>query len=354
LRCIVQRLALQQLQEWQRSPLRKPLILQGARQTGKTYLVTEFAKQSYENFVYCNFEENLAFSSMFDKNLDPALLIENLNLYHGTSIKPEKTLIIFDEIQVSQRAITSLKYFNEKANQYHIIAAGSLLGVSIGQNSSFPVGKVDFMDLYPLNFLEYLIALGESGLADLLINKKDFLPLAEPIHEKLTNFFRTFLFIGGMPEVVSNYIEQKDIELAQKIQSLIIQSYNNDFSKYAEPNESIRISNVWQSIPFQLAKENKKFTLADIESGARLSRYELAFEWLRKAGLIYLAYNTTTGKAPIKSYINSKKFKLYYLDTGLLTACLKAPPEIAAVVDSLYTEFKGALIENYVAKELFP
>lgn len=350
----MKRQEIQSLIKWKNSPDRKPLILEGARQVGKTYLLKQFARKAYQNYIYCNFEEDPALASLFDGKLSAANLIEQLSFYMNKKITPENTLIIFDEIQTAPRALTSLKYFNEQANEYHLAAAGSLLGVSIGQESAFPVGKVNFLHLYPLNFIEYLEAMNEDMLAELLIKKNDFSPLAEAIHEKLIDYFRIFLFIGGMPEVVESYRTQRDVQKVREAQKNIQNAYASDFSKYATPDESLKILQIWQSIPAQLAKENKKFKFSEIKSGARYSRYELAIEWLRKAGLIYLAYETTTAKPPLEAYINTSSFKLYYLDTGLLGARLNAPPQLVTQKELLYSEFKGALIENYCAKEIKP
>jgi predicted AAA+ superfamily ATPase len=344
----------QELIKWKKLPERKPLILEGARQVGKTYLLKQLARESYEDSVYCNFEEDPALISLFEGKLTATHLIEQLSFYMNKKITAENTLIIFDEIQVAPRALTSLKYFNEQANEYNLIAAGSLLGVSIGQESAFPVGKVNFLHLYPLNFIEYLQAMNEEMLATLLKNKNDFSPLTPAIHEKLIHYFRIFIFIGGMPEVVENYRTNHDIQRVRDVQRNIQNAYASDFSKYATAEESLKISQIWQSIPAQLAKENKKFKFSDIKSGARYSRYELAIEWLRKAGLIYLAYDTTTAKPPLAAYINTNSFKLYYLDTGLLGARLNAAPQLITQKESLYTEYKGALIENYCAKEIKP
>lgn len=349
----MKRLLYQELIEWKDSVQRKPLIIQGARQVGKTFLIQEFAKRAYQDHIYCNFEEDPFLKELFRGKLDPDALVESLGFYRGKKITPE-TLIIFDEIQVVERAITSLKYFCEKAKQYHVIAAGSLLGVSMGQQVSFPVGKVTFLSLFPLNFIEYLQAIGEPMLAELLLAKNDFSPLPVPLHEKLSNYFKVFLYIGGMPEVVNHYATHKDIAYVAKIQRDIHQAYANDFSKYAAPLDSMKISNIWQSIPFQLAKENKKFKFSDMEKGGRYSKYELALEWLRKAGLIHLAYNVSTAKIPIKGYCESNKFKLYYLDTGLLASRLNLSSQLIILGDSLFTEYKGALIENYIAKEIRP
>jgi len=350
----VKRHLFQDLIKWKNSPDRKPLILEGARQVGKTWLLEQLADKAYPDSAYCNFEEDPALASLFEGKLSAAHVIEQLSFYMNKKISAENTLIIFDEIQAAPRALTSLKYFNEQANEYHIVAAASLLGVSIGQESAFPVGKVDFLHLYPLDFIEYLQAVGEDALANLLLEKKDCTPLPHALHEKLINYFRTFLFIGGMPEVVANYQSHHDIQKVREVQRNIQNSYSNDFSKYASPEESLKISQLWQAIPSQLAKENKKFKFSDIKSGARYARYELAIEWLRKAGLIYLAYDTTTAKPPLDTYINSGSFKLYYLDTGLLGARLNAAPQLVVQNEMLYTEYKGALIENYCAKEIKP
>lgn len=350
----VKRYIYQQIINWKNSSSRKPLLLHGARQVGKTYLMLEFAKANYKNYVYINFEEDPSLGELFSKSIAPDVLIEQLSFYTNQKIEPHETLIIFDEIQLVDRAITSLKYFYEKANDYHVMAAGSLLGVSIGRQSSFPVGKVDFLDLYPLNFIEYLQAIDETMLANLLLEKNDFTAIATPLHEKLTRLFRTFLYVGGMPEVVEHFRVNRDVVAVQRIQEAILKAYANDFSKYADPSESLKISNVWQSIPAQLSKELKKFQFKLLDTNARYSRYELAIEWLRKAGLIYLTHNIKTAQLPLDGYIEPNIFKLYYLDTGLLASRLGLSSQLITHGDELYTDFKGAMIENYVAKEIKP
>lgn len=350
----MERSQFQALVQWKKSPDRKPLVFEGARQVGKTYLIKQFAKAHYDNSIYCNFEEDPALSTLFEGKLSTDHIIEQLSFYMNKKISSEHTLIIFDEIQAAPRALTSLKYFNENANEYHIIAAGSLLGVSIGQMSAFPVGKVNFLTLYPINFTEYLQAIGEHLLVNLLENKSDFNPLSEAVHEKLMHHLRVFLFIGGMPEVVANYQQHDDIQKVREVQKNIQNSYANDFSKYATPDESLKISQIWQAIPAQLAKENKKFKFNDVKANARYARYELAIEWLRKAGLIYLAHEVTNAMPPLEAYLQSNAFKLYYLDTGLLGARLNTQAQLITQKESLYTEYKGALIENYCAKEIKP
>ncbi len=349
----MRRLLTAELYQWKSSPYRKPLILQGARQVGKTYLIREFAKEAYSEEIYCNFEFSPALGELFNQELDPYKIIENLEFIVGKKITTS-SLLIFDEIQLAPRAITSLKYFYEQAPEFHIIAAGSLLGVSIAQPSSFPVGKVSFMELFPFNFIEYLQAIDEPMLADFLLKKIDFSTISTAIHEKLLYHFNHFLFIGGMPEVLQNYILQKEFDIVEKTKKEIHHAYSSDFSKYSTPTESIKISNLWQNIPCQLAKENKKFKISDVDKGARFAKYELAIEWLRKAGLIHLACNLTTAKSPIKAYVETNKFKIYYLDTGLLTTRLDVPFGIVPFTEKLFVEFKGALVENFVAKELRP
>ncbi|MCP4154090.1 MAG: ATP-binding protein [bacterium] len=340
------------LQTWKSNPHRKPLLLQGARQVGKTYLLKKFAETEYRDCAYFNFEQNPELDTLFESSLNPEHLLQSLAAYQGRKIHPSDTLIIFDEIQASPRAITSLKYFCEEAPQYHIAAAGSLLGVSVGKTSGFPVGKVNFMTLYPMNFFEYLTAVGEELLLELLEKNSAMHPLPEPFHEKLTRIFKYYLYIGGMPEVVQDYIVNKDIQKVREIQSEILNAYERDFSKYSSPDEAIRVSDVWRSIPLQLARENKKFKYGDVKKGGRSSRFDTAIEWLRKAGLIHIIGNLKTPKIPMAGYADRTKFKIYMLDTGLLGALLSLPSRAIIIGDSLFSQYNGAFIENYTAVEL--
>ncbi|MCP5046477.1 MAG: ATP-binding protein, partial [bacterium] len=258
----------------------------------------------------------------------------------------------FDEIQESPRAITSLKYFFEQAPQYHIVSAGSLLGVSVGKPTSFPVGKVSFMTLYPMSFFEYLVAMKEDMLVKRLKNQAFAEQLPEIFHEKLTRLFKYYLYIGGMPEVVQDYIKKKDIENVRKLQEEILSAYERDFSKHSSPSEAIRISQVWRSIPAQLAKENRKFKYSEVKKGGRASRFETAIEWLRKAGLIYAVYNIKVPKLPLAGYVDDSKFKIYLLDSGLLGALLKIPSRVIILGDKLFSEYSSAFVENFVSQEL--
>jgi len=348
----MERILYKQLLAWKSQANRKPLLLQGARQVGKTYLVKEFARKEYTDCAYFNFEQTPELGSLFDSSLDPGILIESLGAFIGRKIEPGSTLIFFDEIQAFPRALTSLKYFCEDAPGYHIVSAGSLLGVSVGKTSSFPVGKVTFMTLYPMNFFEYLSALGENMLLKLLEEKKLTEPLPEIFHDKLTRLFKYYLYIGGMPEAVQNYINNKDIEQVRRIQKEILGAYERDFSKYSTPGEAIRVSEIWRSIPVQLARENKKFKYSDVIKGGRASRLETAIEWLRKAGLIYIVYNIKTPKLPLLGYTDRSKFKIYLLDPGLLGALLEVPSQVIILGDKLFSEYNGAFIENYVADQL--
>lgn len=348
----MKRLVYNRLMQWKKSINRKPLLLQGARQVGKTYLVEEFGKNEYEHFIALNFEEDPGLKTLFEENLKPETILENIGIYFGRKITPENTLLFFDEIQVVPEVLTSLKYFSEKAQEYHIIAAGSLLGVSIGKPTSFPVGKVNFLTMHPMNFTEFLWATDEELLAEKLNNLSSIKPLPDIIHDKLLKLYKQYLYTGGMPEVLQNYVETKDIALVRQTQIEILEAYKRDFSKYAGKTQALKTAEVWQSIPFQLARENKKFKYGDVRKKARASTFESTIEWLKGAGLINMAYNVTTPKLPLKSYADYSKFKVYLLDTGLLGAMLDLPSRIIVYPDELFREYNGAFIENYVAQEL--
>ena len=340
-----------ELLNWKADPSRKPLLLQGARQVGKTYLINKFGKKEYKKYIYLNFEQDETLASLFLKNLNPSQILSDLSLYLGFKIEIENTLLFFDEIQVVPKAITSLKYFYEQMPDLHLIAAGSLLGVSVGKQNSFPVGKVNFKTLYPLSFEEFLMANNEALLINNLQTKTNFEPLVEVVHNKLQNYFKTFLFIGGMPEVVQNYINNKDIATVRNLQNEILEAYTRDFSKYTEKNIAIKTTEVWHSIPYQLAKENKKFKYNVVRKNARASYYELTISWLKSAGLIHLAHQITIPKLPLLGYTDNSKFKIYLLDTGLLGVMLSVSSDIIIKPNTLFTEYNGAFIENYVANE---
>lgn len=336
------------LLNWQRSKDRKPLILKGARQVGKTYLLLKFAQENYQNYLYINFEKDKLVHEFFRDDLAPDKIIEKLGIFYDQDIKPSKTLIIFDEVQECENALISLKYFCEQANDYHLCAAGSLLGVALNSTKGFPVGKVDFMQLHPLSFIEYLAALELNKLVDYLNSIKIIKPLPHPIHQQLIDHLKLYTFIGGMPEAVLSYIQYKDFKKVRNIQNNIINAYVLDFSKHAPKNEIIKIQEVWQSLIPQLAKENKKFAYSTIKKSARAREYELAIQWLKNAGLIHQIFRISKPNYPLSAYIDQSCFKIYLFDTGLLGALANLNPQIIVHGDKLFTEFKGAVCENLV------
>lgn len=342
----------QQLVDWKSQAGRKPLLLQGARQVGKTYLIREFGHKEYADTAYFNFERTPELGSLFDSSLEPKYLIASLSAAVGRKISPSTTLIILDEIQSSPRALTSLKYFCEEAPDYHVVAAGSLLGVSVGKTSSFPVGKVNFMTLYPMSFFEYMEAAGETLLLEQLEQKSGAEAIPQMLHDKLLRMLRYFLFLGGMPEVVGHYLGHQDVEAVRHIQKEILNAYERDFSKYTSPSGAIRVSEIWRSTPSQLARVTKKFKYSDVQKGGRASRFESAIEWLRKSGLVHQVFNIKTPKLPLSGYADESKFKIYILDTGLLGAMLGLASRTIVMGDKLFSEYSGAFVENFVVTEL--
>jgi len=342
--------AMKDLIKWKDGAYRKPLIIRGARQVGKTWIMQEFGKTYYERQAYINFDNNERMESLFSGNLDIPRLITALQIESGVTIEANNTLIIFDEIQEVPRALTSLKYFCENAPQYHIIAAGSLLGIALHPGTSFPVGKVDFMDLYPLSFIEFLNANGNKNLVS-LIEAKDF--------ELITNFkgryidlLKQYYYIGGMPEVVSSFIETQDYSKVREVQNRLLMAYEQDFSKHA-PNEAVpRIRMLWSSIPAQLAKENRKFVYGLIRQGARAREYELAMQWLLDCGLIYKVGRITKPDMPLMAYQDFNSFKLFVLDVGLLSAMSGLDIKSLLEKNRVFEEFKGSLTEQYVLQQL--
>ncbi len=348
----MKRLLYKNLLEWKSSKLRKPLLLQGARQVGKTHLVTEFGNNEYDDFVYLNLERDSGLKTLFSGTFDPAGILSNIGLYLGRKITTDKTLVFFDEVQVSPEALTSLKYFYEQKPDLHIIAAGSLLGVSVGKESSFPVGKVNFMTLHPMIFSEFLMASGEEMLSEEISKRQYPEALPEVIHTKLLENLKLYLFLGGMPEVLQIYISEKDIALARSIQKDILNAYERDFSKYTEKAQTIKTSELWHSVPYQLAKENKKFKYGDVRKNSRASTFEQTIEWLNKAGLINIACCARSAKIPLPGYADSSRFKIYLFDTGLLGAMLGLQSDMILKPNDLFSEYHGAFIENFVASEL--
>ena len=340
------------LVEWKSSPRRKPLLLRGARQTGKTFLLRQFGDREYERIVHCNFEKDPALDGFFRRDLDPHRIVAELSVYKGFDIQAGSHLIIFDEVQASDRALTSLKYFQELAGGYHVAAAGSLLGVKMSRPGSFPVGKVNFLDLHPMSLLEFLRAVGKPRYADLLLGLTEPEPLPEAIHSDLIDLLRSYSFVGGMPEVVSHYAETGDARITRQIQNEILDSYVLDFAKHAPATDIPKLGLIWDSIPSHLARENKKFMFSAVKKGARAREYENALKWLQDAGLVHFCYAVSSSRSPLKHYADRSVFKVYALDVGLLGAMARTPPEVAVLGDRLFTEYRGAVAENFVAQEL--
>ncbi|HPA57723.1 MAG TPA: ATP-binding protein [bacterium] len=346
----MKRTLMKELVKWKDKPDRKPLLIQGARQVGKTWLIKEFGRLFYENTVYLNFEEKPELRKLFEKSLSADYLIEQISLFFGFDISKQGTLIVFDEIQTCPDALTSLKYFDEQRPDLHIVSAGSLLGVSLSRKTPFPVGKVNFLTLHSLSFYEFIFASGNEILADYLENISEK-TTSSVVHDQLLELFRKYLFIGGMPEVVKSWVDSKDPQKVREIQNEIIKAYQNDFSKYSSPAEAIKIAEVWKTIPSILSKENKKFKYSDITPSARASTYRTAIEWLEKAGLINLSYCIKVPKFPLSGYADNAVFKTYFHDVGLLGAMLSVPSKIILEKDALFNEYNGAFVENFTASE---
>lgn len=345
----MKREALKLLQEWKARGDRKPLILRGARQVGKTWLMKEFGSIAYQNVAYVNFENNQMMRSLFEADFSIERILQAVEAVTGIKPEPDETLIIFDEIQETPRGLTALKYFCENAPQYHLMSAGSLLGVALHQGSSFPVGKVDFVDLYPMTFPEFLLALGQDKLLKLLVSK-DW-TLISLFKEQLIDLLRQYYFVGGMPEAVASYTKEKNLERVRSIQKSILSAYDQDFSKHAPVSEVPRIRMIWNSIPAQLAKENKKFVYGLIKEGARAREFELAIGWLVDCGLVYKIQRIKKAAMPLKIYEDFSAFKLYMLDCGLLGAMTEAPIAMMLVDNKVFSEFKGMFTEQYVLQQ---
>lgn len=345
----MERTAISELYEWKSRSDRKPLIVRGARQVGKTWLILDFARKAYGQYVYVNFEEESLLSHVFEVDFDIDRIITTISLRKQQDINKD-TLLIFDEIQAAPRGVTALKYFCEKARGYHVIAAGSLLGIAMHQSDSFPVGKVDFVDLSPLDFHEFLLAMGEERIAGLLA-KRDWQMVAM-VKDRLTALLKTYYYVGGMPEVVDSYRRRKDFAEVRRIQNNILDTYNNDFSKHAPINEVPRIRMVWNSIAGQLAKENRKFIYGMLREGARAKDFEVAIEWLRDAGLIYKVNRTKGGELPLNAFEDFSAFKIFLLDVGLLSAINKLTAETLIQGNEIFNTYKGALTEQYFFQQI--
>lgn len=339
-----------ELKRWKSKPIRKPLIIQGARQVGKTWLMKEFGENEYAQTAYVNFEGSKLLKTLFEDNFDIQRIITALQIETGVQIDPKNTLIIFDEIQEADGAITSLKYFHENAPEYHILAAGSLLGVALQNRTSFPVGKVEFLKLFPLNFSEFLMAMDQQPLLDLL-NGKDWV-LIKSFREKYIQLLKQYYFIGGMPEVVLSYSKGEDYKEVRHIQKQILSAYEQDFSKHAPYSIVPRIRLLWNAIPSQLAKENKKFIYNAVKSGSRAKEYEIALSWLIDCGLIHKVCQVSKPGIPLKAYEDYGVFKLFIVDVGLLAAMGDIDVKTLLDGNAIFEEFKGALTEQYVLQQL--
>ena len=344
------RMAMENLLAWKQSRRRKPLIIEGARQVGKTWLMKEFGRQAYGDTVYINFDSNSRMAELFASDLDTKRLVLGLELYAGRKIDPENALLIFDEVQEVPRALAALKYFCEDAPQYHIVCAGSLLGIALHRGTSFPVGKVDFLKLYPLSFQEFLMAIGKQQFSELL-DQQDF-SMITSFRETYADALKQYYFVGGMPEAVESFAENQDFNEVRQIQKRILAAYEQDFSKHA-PNEVVpRLRMLWNSIPAQLAKENKKFIYGLVREGARAKDYETALLWLSDCGLVHRVSRVNAPGIPLRAYEDMKAFKLFVLDVGLLGCMTGLHQRTLLDGNALFVEFKGALTEQYVCQQL--
>lgn len=344
------RIAIEKLLKWKQNKRRKPLIIEGARQVGKTWLMKEFGRQEYKDTIYINFDSNSRMAELFASDLDTERLIMGLEIYAGRKINPDSALLIFDEVQEVPRALASLKYFYENAPEYHIVCAGSLLGIALHQGTSFPVGKVDFLKLYPLSFKEFLMANDKERFAELL-DRQDF-QMITSFKQIYIDALKQYYFVGGMPEAVQSFSENKDFNEVREIQKRILLAYEQDFSKHA-PNEIVpRLRMLWNSIPAQLAKENKKFIYGLVREGARAKEYETAIMWLCDCGLVHKVSRVNAAGIPLRAYEDLKAFKLFVLDVGLLGCMAGLRQHTLLDGNDLFVEFKGALTEQYVCQQL--
>lgn len=346
----MKRKIIKSLLEWKTRVNRKPLILNGARQVGKTYIIHAFGEENFEHVVYLNLEQNNTICRIFDGDLDPVVLISTIELFMKEKIDCNKTLIVFDEIQACPRAITALKYFSESDDNYYVIGAGSLLGVSLNQNVSFPVGKVEMLKMYPMDFQEFLIAVGEERLVTLIDENRH--SMIHLFKDRLTDLLRKYYLIGGMPEVVKHFRDHQDFNEVRRIQLDLLDTYERDFSKHAPGLIVSRIRMLWQSIPTQLSKENKKFIYGQVKSGSRVKDYELALTWLLDSGLVYKINRVKKPSIPLRAYEDLSAFKLFVLDVGLLAAKVGLDEEVLLKRNKLLSEFKGALTEQFVMQQL--
>ena len=346
----MKRFALEKLKEWKKKANRKPLIIRGARQVGKTWLMKEFGRTCFEKVAYVNFDSNTRMQQVFDGEINIERIILAISAETGISIDVKDTLLIFDEVQEVPKALSSLKYFCENAPEYAIVAAGSFFGVALHKGTSFPVGKVDFMDLYPLTFQEFLCALGEERFVNILQGTDT--DMVTTFKSKYIDRLREYYYVGGMPEVVQTYVETKDFNQVREIQKNLLNYYQQDFSKHAETSLVPRLNLVWNSIPMQLAKENKKYIYGQVRKGSRAKDFELAIQWLLDCGLIHKVQRAGKAALPLKAYLDLDVFKIYLLDVGLLMAMTDMDAQVIIDGNRIFTEFKGALTEQYVLQQL--
>ena len=344
------RIAIEKLYQWKESKRRKPLIIEGARQVGKTWLMKEFGEKAYQDTIYINFDSNSRMSELFSEDLNVDRLIMGIELYAGKKIDPDHTLLIFDEVQEVPKALSSLKYFYENAPQYHIVCAGSLLGIALHGGTSFPVGKVDFLNLYPLSFKEFLMATTGERFAELLENQ-DY-QMVNAFKQTFIDALKQYYFVGGMPEAVESFVEEKDFNEVREIQKRILSAYEQDFSKHAPIEIVPKIRMVWNSIPSQLAKENKKFIYGLVREGGLAKEYETAIMWLCDCGLIHKVSRVNAAGLPLKAYEDLKAFKMFLVDVGLLGCMTGLRQRTLLDGNELFTKFKGALTEQYVCQQL--
>lgn len=340
-----------ELIKWRKSSSKKPLLIYGARQVGKTWLMKNFGRTAFDNVVYINFEKEIQLRTIFEQDYNPERIVKLLEIHANEKIVAGKTLVIFDEIQDAKGALTSLKYFREEMNELHIMGAGSLLGIALKQQTSFPVGQVEFLHLHPLNFTEFLLATDNENLVELIQKTSDW-QLVTTFKERYISLLKNYYFVGGMPEAVQSFCENKNFDAVRQIQENILLSYEQDFSKHAPAEIIPRIRMIWNSLVSQLAKENKKFIYGLIKEGARAKEFELALTWLEDYGLIYKIYRTKKANFPLSAYIDLNAFKTYSIDVGLLAAMGNINPKILLEGDALFQEFKGALTEQFVLQEL--
>jgi len=350
----MKRIAMQQLIEWKESPYRKPLIVKGVRQVGKTWLLKEFGRRYYDNVAYFNFDETPEYRDFFTTTKDVQRILPNLAMAGGQDIVAGKTLIVFDEIQDCPEVLNSLKYFCENAPEYHVASAGSLLGIALAKPSSFPVGKVDFLTIYPMSFQEFLMATGSSNLATYLNQIDEIAPLPEAFFNPLAEKLKMYFVTGGMPEVVYRWVKTQSVGQIQSVLIDIINAYERDFMKHPETKEYPKIARIWNSLPSQLARENKKFLYNVVKEGARAREYEDALEWLVNAALIYKTFRITAPGIPLSGYEDLSAFKIYLSDVGVLRRLAKLDPVAFREGNRLFTEFKGSLTENFVLQSLVP